>query len=103
MADPGRRPRLIRGTWVLVAALVAAGGFWLGRRSAPEPTEHRFVSAATPHEAYGGRLEVAGLDAAALGRLWHRAARRAVTEAPRVDAPFQESGYLESGRPDAVG
>lgn len=103
MADPGRRPRLIRGTWVLVAALVAAGGFWLGRRSAPEPTEHRFVSAATPHEAYGGRLEVAGLDAAALGRLWHRAARRAVTEAPRVDAPFQESGYLESARPDAVG
>ncbi|HSR41292.1 MAG TPA: peptidoglycan DD-metalloendopeptidase family protein [Longimicrobiales bacterium] len=103
MSDPGLRTRLARGTWVLTAALLAVAGFWLGRRSAPDPAGPGFRSAPTPHEAYRGRLEVAGLDAAALGRLWQRAARRAVAEAPRVDAPFQESGYLESARPDAVG
>lgn len=103
MSDSGRGPRLARVAWVLLTALMAGGAFWLGRRSLPDPAAPRLAVAATPHDVYGGRLEMAGLDAAALGRLWHRAARRAISEAPRVEAPFRESGYLESARPDAVG
>ena len=91
----------MRRWWVVLVVFVGGCGFWLGRQSVPELRER--LSRATPHEAYAERLEQAGLDAAALGRLWERAARRALAEAPRVEAPFRESGYLDSSRPDAVG
>jgi murein DD-endopeptidase MepM/ murein hydrolase activator NlpD len=87
--------------WII--AIVAVGGlaFWLGRQSLPELRE-RFV-AATPHEAYERRLRDAGLDQVAAGRLWQRAAARALTDAPRAEAPFRETGYLDPERPEAVG
>lgn len=87
--------------WILLVVCVGAGAFWLGRQSLPEVRAR--LDAATPHEAYAQRLERAGLDAAAMGRLWRRAARRALEEAPRVEPPFQETGYLDSARPDAIG
>ncbi len=88
--------------WVpLVMVAVGGCGFWLGRQSLPELRER--LAPPTPHERYALRLEEAGLDAAALGRLWSRAAARALDEAPPVEAPFRESGYLDSSRPDAVG
>jgi murein DD-endopeptidase MepM/ murein hydrolase activator NlpD len=84
----------------VVVVAVGGLGFWLGRQSIPELRER--LDPPTPHERYAHRLEEAGLDAAALGRLWSRAAERALVEAPSVDAPFRESGYLDSSRPDAV-
>ncbi|MDX1675210.1 MAG: peptidoglycan DD-metalloendopeptidase family protein [Longimicrobiales bacterium] len=87
--------------WLLLTLVAAGAGFWLGRTSLSDLPE-RF-RAPTPHEQYAHQLEVAGLDGAALGRLWERAAERAVAEAPRVEAPFRETGYLDSSRPDAVG
>ena len=89
--------------WLLLVVLVAGLGFWLGRQSLPDLRERMEASRSTPHEAYERRLADAGLDGAALGRLWSRASRRALAEAPRVEAPFRETGYLESSRPDAVG
>ena len=88
--------------WIPVVLVTAGAGFWLGRQSVPE-IRARLSGPKTPHERYASRLEEAGLDAAALGRLWERAAERALREAPRVEAPFRETGYLESSRPDAVG
>ena len=85
----------------LILVLVGGSGFWLGRQSLPEIRER--LAPPTPHARYALRLEEAGLDAAALGRLWSRAAERALAEAPAVEAPFRETGYLDSSRPDAVG
>lgn len=93
----------MRRWWLLVVMLGVGSGFWLGRQSFPELGSWPGLAAATPHEVYDRRLEAAGLDAAALGRLWDRAARQALAEAPRVEAPFRETGYLDSSRPDAVG
>ena len=87
--------------WPIVIVIAGGAGFWLGRTSLPELAAGLY--APTPHERYAQRLERAGLDGAALGRLWERAATRALAEAPRVTAPFRETGYLESSRPDAVG
>ncbi|MFO7893134.1 MAG: M23 family metallopeptidase [Longimicrobiales bacterium] len=87
--------------WILLVVAVGGLGFWLGRGFVPAVGEQR--AAAAPHEHYALRLEEAGLDGAALGRLWNRAARRALDEAPPVDTPFRETGYLDSSRPDAVG
>ncbi|MFW5947867.1 MAG: M23 family metallopeptidase, partial [Gemmatimonadota bacterium] len=81
--------------------LVGVTGFWLGRSGVPDIGAR--MATATPHEAYARNLEAAGLDGAALGRLWTRAARTALEDAPRVEAPFRETGFLESSRPDAVG
>lgn len=95
------RVNLAMRFWIPMVLVAAGAGFWIGRQSAPE-TPGR-PGPATPHERYAFRLQEAGLDAAALGRLWERAADRALREAPRVEAPFRETGFLESARPDAVG
>lgn len=87
--------------WLLILVLVGGAGFWIGRLSLPEIRER--LAPPTPHERYARRLADAGLDDAALGRFWTRAAKRALDEAPRVDAPFRETGYLDASRPDAVG
>lgn len=91
--------------WWLAVVLVLVGGvgFWLGRQSLPDLRQRLARGQLTPHEAYAARLAAAGLDDAALGRLWERAGRRALDDAPRVEPPFRETGYLESSRPDAVG
>ncbi len=85
----------------LIIVLVGGVGFWLGRLSLPEIRER--LAPPTPHERYGRRLADAGLDGAALGRFWNRAAERALQEAPAVETPFREAGYLDPSRPDAVG
>lgn len=87
--------------WILAVVTVGIGGFWLGRQSLSELRER--LDPPTAHQVYERRLEDAGLDQAALGRLWRRAADRALRDAPRVETPFRETGYLEPSRPDAVG
>lgn len=86
--------------WLLGLALAVGVGFWLGRGGAEEVREA--LDPESPREAYERSLRDAGLDDAALGRLWVRAATYALAQAPRVDAPFRESGYLDPSRPDAV-
>jgi murein DD-endopeptidase MepM/ murein hydrolase activator NlpD len=86
--------------WILAIVTLSGLAFWAGRQSLPELRERLVVH--TPHESYQERLVEAGLDGVAAGRLWERAADRALAEAPRVDAPFRETGYLDPERPDAV-
>lgn len=86
--------------WIIVVIVVGGLAFWLGRQSIPELRDA--FSPPTPHERYARRLEEAGLMDAALGRLWLRASERALVEAPAVEAPFRETGYLDPSRPEAV-
>jgi murein DD-endopeptidase MepM/ murein hydrolase activator NlpD len=85
---------------LLLLALVAGLAFWLGRQSLPEIRDR--ISPPSPHEVYGRRLDDAGLTDAALGRQWIGAARRSLATAPVVEAPFEEVGYLDPSRPEAV-
>jgi murein DD-endopeptidase MepM/ murein hydrolase activator NlpD len=55
----------------------------------------------TPRDAYARRLADAGLDSTSLGLLWVHEAERALAEAPRVDAPFRETGILDASRAQA--
>ena len=87
---------------LFLLVLLASGiAFAIGRSGRSASAGH--VTAATPHEAYAERLQRAGLDRAALGRFWARAGERALAEAPLVDAPLRETGYLDPREPDAVG
>ena len=86
--------------WLLALFAAVAVGFWLGRDG---PAEVRDVlHDDSPHEAYERSLREAGLQEAALGRLWSRAATASLREGPAVRTPFRESGYLDSSRPEAV-
>jgi murein DD-endopeptidase MepM/ murein hydrolase activator NlpD len=86
--------------WLLIVVLAAGLGFWLGRQSLSAIVE-RF-DPVTAHEAYGRRLEASGFADAAMGRLWSRAARLSLGEAPRVGAPLRGGGVLDPARPEAV-
>lgn len=86
--------------WILVALASLGIGFWLGRQGEEEIREAFFPT--TPREAYLHRLETAGLAETPLGARWVRAAEEALREAPRVSAPFRETGYLDAARPSAV-
>ncbi len=85
--------------WLFLILVLGGGGYWLGRQSLPELIER--LAPPTPREAYAGRLADAGLDSTALGLLWVREAERALTEAPRVEAPFRETGVLDATRAEA--
>ena len=54
----------------------------------------------TPHEAYLASLSEAGLAETALVRTWIATALKAVAEAPTVQLPFQEEGFIA---PDEAG
>jgi murein DD-endopeptidase MepM/ murein hydrolase activator NlpD len=56
-----------------------------------------------PWEHYAASLEAAHLDGTALGREWIAAGRRALDQAPAVETPYREAGYLAPDRPGAIG
>ena len=53
-------------------------------------------------ERYASSLEDAGLDDTALGREWIAAGTRALNDAPTVETPYRETGYLSPDRPEAL-
>ncbi len=55
----------------------------------------------TPHEAYEESLRAVGLTETALGTQWVRAAVRSLIEAPAVELPFEEEGFLFAETPEA--
>lgn len=82
-------------------ALLAAALLALGCDSLPE-IPRRLFDRGTPRERYEERLALAGLGGMALVRDWHRAAERALEEAPRVALPHQEEVHLPLGEPTAL-
>lgn len=54
-------------------------------------------------ERYATSLEEADLDETALGREWIDAGARALREAPQVEMPYREAGYLAPDRPGSAG
>lgn len=86
---------------IAVLVLVAGMAFWLGRQSLSEIQE-LMAPAATPHEVYSRKLVEAGLAGSALGWRWAHAAETALEDAPQVELPFRQDGYLDPARPGAV-
>jgi murein DD-endopeptidase MepM/ murein hydrolase activator NlpD len=86
--------------WLVGLALAALAGFWLGSHTREEVAD--LFTQRTPHEEYASALEESGLARSAMGRLWIRAARTSLRDAPRVRFPLVESGYLDPSRPAAV-
>lgn len=72
--------------------------------AACDPVEdvRRLFDGATPRESYVRRLESAGLASSAAVRDWVAAGEAALTNAPLVDLPYEESGYLAPTEPLAV-
>ncbi|QKG56582.1 M23 family metallopeptidase [Hymenobacter sp. BRD128] len=56
----------------------------------------------TPHEDYARALDRAGLQEAALGRQWHRAAAQALRDSLVVTLPMLETGYFRPEQPMAA-
>jgi murein DD-endopeptidase MepM/ murein hydrolase activator NlpD len=56
----------------------------------------------TPRERYEVRVDRAGLSGTALAIDWRSAGERALREAPVVESPYAEEGYLPPGEPDAL-
>lgn len=84
----------------LILLLVAGAAYWMGRSGRALPLDP--VLSESPHAAYDRKLQEAGLHSVALGRHWTRLADRVLEEAPVVEAPFREAGYLDPRAPDAV-
>lgn len=57
----------------------------------------------TPHEQYGDKLSVAGLQQTALGRAWFDAANRSLDNPIGITIPYKETGYFAAERPQATG
>ena len=55
----------------------------------------------TPHEAYLESLRAVNLTETALGTQWERAAVRSLSEAPTIELPFEEEGFLFDETPEA--
>jgi len=56
----------------------------------------------TPHEVYEARLRQAGLDSTALGRDWIAKADRVLASPVDVEAPHEETRFLDPSRASAV-
>ncbi len=54
-------------------------------------------------ESYANSLEEVGLAESALGREWLAAAERALSQAPSVETPYREAGYLAPEEPRSLG
>ena len=78
---------------LLLAALLACG---------PDNPLRDVVREESAHERYARSLRDAGLDRAALGRDWLRAADGALAAAVPVTLPFREAGYFAESEARAV-
>lgn len=56
----------------------------------------------TPRERYEQSLTAAGLASTALARDWTAAGERAISEAPLIESPHTEEGYLSPAEPAAL-
>ena len=81
---------------VLPLLLLAAG-------CGPVDQITEYFSPESPHAAYVHALGQAGLSESALARDWLASAERALTAAPRVAVPIEESGYLSAEEAAALG
>jgi len=78
---------------LLLAALLGCG---------PDSPLRDAVREESAHERYARALRDAGLDQAALGRDWLRAAEGALSAAAPVTLPFREAGYFAESEARAV-
>jgi murein DD-endopeptidase MepM/ murein hydrolase activator NlpD/SH3-like domain-containing protein len=68
---------------------------------APGSPLREAVRPSSPYERYAESLRDAGLDTTALGRDWLDAGGRVLKDAPPVDLPLHETGYLSPDDPSA--
>ena len=92
------RLQLAPGAVLLPVVLLAASGC-----SGPEPLPRPSFIEAEDHAHYAAALGEFGLDKAALGQDWLRAADRALAEPVDITLPFHETGYLSPATPGALG
>ena len=73
--------------------------------SACDPVQEvrELFDGATPRESYVQRLESAGLGGSAAVGDWLAAGESALVEAPLVELPYEETGYVSPMEPIAVG
>lgn len=55
------------------------------------------------HDEYAGRLNNAGLDKSALGRMWMNASQTAISRPITIQLPYKETGYFSAELPRAIG
>src|SRR5262245_34822182 len=67
------------------------------RRAAQDLVDHR-----PPRVRYVDALATAGLGKTALANDWIAAGDRALRDAPLVNSPYEEQGYLTPGEPVAI-
>lgn len=98
--DPADGPyRRKHPTVFLPAALLAL----LAACAQVEEFTEELFDTETPRERYEVRIDRAGLTGTALAVDWRAAGERALIEAPVVESPYGEEGYLPPGEPDALG
>ena len=56
----------------------------------------------SPHEQYQQKLNNAGLQQTALGKLWSTEARRSLEQPLTITVPYKEAGYFAADRPRAM-
>ncbi|HEX9564385.1 MAG TPA: M23 family metallopeptidase [Gemmatimonadaceae bacterium] len=91
-------PRSRRLQTVAVLAMLPLAACEGVRRVAEDLLDTR-----TPRQRYVDGLAAAGLATSALARDWSAAGHRALLDAPVVDLPHIEEGYLPPGEPAAIG
>ncbi len=62
-----------------------------------------YFEAESPRAAYVNRLETAGLIGSAAARDWLAAGERALADAPAVELPYEETGYIAPTETEAIG
>ena len=89
------RHRTLRRTAVVLAVLFGACD--------PVADLERYFDHESAREAYVHRLQTAGLSASAAARDWLAAGERALADAPVIELPYEETGYLAAVEAGAVG
>lgn len=100
-ARPTRRGGPFRALAVLVPVLGALALLGLLAFVACSPGRMGLFRA-SPHERYADSLRAAELAETEIGRAWIRASTDVLAEAPRVELPYREIGYVDPARPGAV-
>jgi murein DD-endopeptidase MepM/ murein hydrolase activator NlpD len=62
-----------------------------------------FTNNSNLHDQYAGRLNNAGLDKSAMGRMWINAGQSALSSPLTIQLPYKERGYFSADLPRALG
>ena len=62
-----------------------------------------FTTAKSPHAEYAESLKKAELDSTALGKAWHSAATKSLTQPLSITLPYRETGYFDAVHASAIG